>query len=262
MSMFVKLDDADPYDTFAVVMRRSRLSMERAYGAAFEAHARSVALLQDHRWKSFSVADPLGFPIFGVPAGYPRELPSRAELDAIWLDALAEDFQSDQQAAPVILTADDSLRRLGRGLFGKPADLEAGYGPTYGEGVPFTSLLQAATNALRHVSEWDATRKPPFPYQSLETFVPNSTEWQAIRSINVIQRAFGIGQHEPIRDVISMRTLVAVDGLPTAPAFERLEKALLETARAMARAKGKTPATKLENALNRQAKMLRATAGT
>jgi hypothetical protein len=135
MSMFLKLDDADTYDTFAVVMRRSRLSMERAYNAAFEAHARSIALLEDHRWKSFSVSDPLGFPVFGVPAGFQQEPASRAELDGIWLDALAEDFQSDQQAAPVILTADDSLRRFGRGLFGKPPDIDAGYGPTYGEGV-------------------------------------------------------------------------------------------------------------------------------
>jgi len=258
MSTFVKLDDSDPYETFAVVMRRSRLGMNNAYLAAFAAHIRCAQLLQDHRWGTIGVSDAFGFPIFGVPEPV-RQGPSEAELHAMWLDALAEDFQADQQASPVILVADDSLRRLARGIWGKPPTInEGGYGPTYGRGVTLTALLQAATNTLRHVSEWDETKTPSFPYQPPETFKKNSIAWKAMQSISIIQRAFGLGESGPIRDVVSMRVLIAVDGkLGTeAPSYKRFEEAVITAAREIAQAKGKTPARKLDEALQRQERVL------
>lgn len=258
MSTFLKLDESDPYETFAVVMRRSQLSMRSAYNAAFAAHIRCADLLKSHRWGSFSMSDPLGFPVFGLGDSAPPEPLSRAELDGMWLEALAEDFQADMQAAPVILTADDSLRRFARGVLGKPPALEDGFGPTYGKGVHLTSLLQAATNALRHVSEWDETKTPAFPYKTLDQYKEKSPAWQAMRSIRVIQAAFGIGDNGPIRDVVSARVLIAVDGqLGTAePSYDRFEAAVLTTAHEIAKSKGPTPARKLEEALNRQRKLV------
>jgi hypothetical protein len=259
MSLFVKLDETDPYDTFAVLLRRSRLAMERAYIAAFEAHNRCADLLKEHRWQNFSVSDPLGFPVFGLPKGWPPAEVSQADRDAMWLDALTEDFQADQQAAPVVLTADDMLRRFARGVFQKPLTLDAGFGPTFGtERVPLTALLNAATNTLRHVSEWDELRKPPFPYQPAESFDEVSNERRAINNINVLQKAFGIGISGPIREPVSMRVLVAVNARGTVDySYERFEDAVIATAREMAKGKGPTPLRKLDEALRRQQKVLR-----
>jgi len=260
MSLFLNLDQSDPYDAFAVVMRRSRLAMERTYEAAFDAHKRCRDLLHDHLWHNVNAADSEGFPVYGVREAWQPDPLSPAELDGMWLDAIAEDFHCDHLAAPIVLTADDSLKRLTRGIHGKVSELEAGYGPEYGPGkVPLTSLLTAATNTLRHVSEWVEKRKPAFPYKPLSEYEEGSIELQAMRNITVIQRAFGIGIHESVRDPISMRVLVSVDGLlgTSPPSYERFEAAVLETARAIASAKGKTPRTKLEAAFNRQAKLLR-----
>lgn len=260
MSIFLNLDQTDPYDTFAVVMRRSRLAMERTYEAAFAAHRRCAELLDSHLMHKLNAGDPLGFPVFGVPEGWQPEQLSRVELDAMWLDAIAEDFQADHLAATVVLAADDSLKRLSRGIHGKAPELEAGYGPEYGPGkVPLTSLLTAATNTLRHVSEWDETRKPAFPYKPLSEYEVNSLEWQAMRNITIIQRAFGRGIHEAVRGPISMHVLVTVDGFggTSPPAYERFESAVLEAARGIATAKGKRPLEKLDIALRRQAKLLK-----
>jgi hypothetical protein len=260
MSLFLNLDQTDPYDTFAVIMRRSRLAMERTYEAAFDAHRRGADLLDSHLLHKWNVGDSSGFPIFAVPEGWQPEALSNAELEGMWLDAISEDFQADHLATPIVLTADDCLKRLANGIHGKPSEIEAGYGPEYGPGkVPLTSLLTAATNTLRHVSEWDEKRKPAFPYKPLSEYEVNSVEWQAMRSITVIQRAFGHGIFEAVRGPVSMRVLVAVDGLlgTSPPSYDRFEAAVLATARAVASAKGKTPLTKLETAIRRQAKMLR-----
>ncbi len=69
MSLFMKLDLSDPYDTFAVVMRRSRMAMERTFEAAFNAHKRCRELLHDHLWQSVNISDHLGFAVFGTPQG-------------------------------------------------------------------------------------------------------------------------------------------------------------------------------------------------
>ena len=79
-----------------------------------------------------------------------------------------------------------------------------------------------------------------------------------MQSIRVPQQAFGMGITGPIRDVVSMRVLVAVDGqLGTAPpSYERFEESILTAAREIAGTKGKIATGKLEDALDRQAEVL------
>jgi hypothetical protein len=89
----------------------------------------------------------------------------------MWIDAIAEDFQADQQAAPVILTADDALPRFGKQVLKMAPVLKRGFGPRFGATntpVHLTMLLRAGTNTLRHVSEWDNNPKlcDPRPHRS------------------------------------------------------------------------------------------------
>jgi hypothetical protein len=55
-------------------------------------------------------------------------------------------------------------------------------------------------------------------------------------SITVLQRAFGIGIHERIRDVVSIRVIIAVDGrLGTEPTdYARFEAAIVVAAEEIA----------------------------
>jgi hypothetical protein len=97
-----------------------------------------------------------------------------------------------------------------------------------------TTLLRAATNTLRHVSDWDEDPDIVFPYdpQTATTKVAK----QAYNTIAVLQHAFGIGKHEPIREPVSWRVVVAVDGqLGTAPPdFGRFQAAVLTAAHEIA----------------------------
>lgn len=257
LSRFLRLDKLDPYQALGAVLRRSRLSMERAFQASFAAHLRCGELLQEHIWGSARRADSFGFPIFGGERAARESSVDARRLDELWLDAIAEDFQSDQQAAPVILTADDALQTFAKGVLGKAPSLEPGYGPTYGPeyGPPvhLTTLLKAATNTLRHVSEWED--ELVFPYPDISTLKPGSTKYKAMQSIGVLQRAFGIGKDGPIRDVVSCRVLVAVDGrLGTQPPdYARFEAAMIAAARDIARYAGPQAAARLEGELDRVA---------
>lgn len=54
-----------------------------------------------------------------------------------------------------------------------------------------------------------------------------------MESIAIIQQAFGIGKHERVRDVVSMRTIIAVDGHlggPDGPDCARFEGAMVSAA--------------------------------
>lgn len=57
-----------------------------------------------------------------------------------------------------------------------------------------------------------------------------------MESITVIQKAFGIGIHERIRDVVSMRVIIAVDGKlgMQAPDYVRFESAIIQAAEKIA----------------------------
>lgn len=259
MSRFLKLGNSDPYQLFVAVLRRSRHGMQEAHRAAFEADARCSELQREERFLAFSQAS-YGFPfpvfrgdISGEQAGEQQSLEEIvARRDDIWVDAQAEDLFSDQQASVLILWADDTLRRFARGVLKKSPGLKSGFGHSYGcwptgeVPVPLTTMLRAATNTLRHVSEWDDNPALIFPYDSFKQKTKEekasmtdqqkreySNAEQALENIAILKRAFGIGVHEPIRDVVSWRTLVQIDGyLGThAPDYRRFEDALLTAAR-------------------------------
>jgi hypothetical protein len=211
--------------------------MKGAYDGAFAAHHRCTELLREHQWASYDeTLDPFSGAAQFTGAT-PRQRPSRAQLDRMYVDAQAEDLQADYQASIVILFADDTLQRFAKGVLGKAPGLEPGYGPAYREGVRLTTLLRAGTNGIRHVSEWDDSDLP-FPYPDLSA-LPKKSRWrQPIDSITVIQRALGIGIYERVRDVVSMRVIIAVDGkLGTEPTdYARFEAAMVAAAEEIARA--------------------------
>jgi hypothetical protein len=239
MSRFLNLHRPDPYRLFAAFSRRSALGLRAAYDAAFAADMRCKELMQEERWLS-ARAQPLGFPVFTGDIGddeiSPLELAERREV--LWAEAEAEDLQTDLQASIVVLWADDTLRRFERGVLERKPRFARGYGPTYGENVPLTTLLRAATNTLRHVSDWDDDEDLVFPYDLTvvnDKDASNEVK-QAYRNIAILQRAFGIGKHEPIREPVSWRVLVAVDGQrgTAPPDFARFEAAVLASAREIA----------------------------
>ncbi len=235
MSRFVKLERLDPYTLFGSVLRRSRLAMKAAYDEAFAAHHRCTELFREHQWASFDDARGPFSVASQIAGALPQQRRSKEELDQMFVDAQAEDLQADYQASIVVLFADDTFQRFAGGVLGKGPGLNPGYGPTYGGGVQLTTLLRAGTNTIRHVSEWDDSSLP-FPYPDPST-LPKKSPWrQPMESITVIQRAFGIGIHERIRDVVSMRVIVAVDGkLGTEPTdYTRFEAAIVQAAREIA----------------------------
>jgi hypothetical protein len=232
LARFVKLERLDPYRLFGSVLRRSRLAMAAAYDGAFDAHHRCTELVREHQLAKFDdQSSPFNAGFTNVP---PPQRRSQEELDQMYLDAQAEDLQADYQASVVVMFADDTLQRFASGVLGKGPGLDPGFGPRYGGDVRLTTLLRAGTNAIRHVSEWDDSDFP-FPYP--DPSKPMKKRWrQPMESISVIQRAFGIGIHERIRDIVSMRILVAVDGkLGTEPTnYGRFESAIITAAREIA----------------------------
>jgi hypothetical protein len=265
MSLFVNLEDFDPYLLFAAVLRRSRLSMQTAYEASFAAYLRCVNLLQDHRFGSAPRFGPLGFPVF-ADTRHEDDTPqiSPADLDAMRSDAIAEDFQADHQAAPVILTADDALQRFSKGVRGNAPGLDPGFGPKFGSTstpVHLTTLLRAGTNTLRHVSEWVDNRKlrgphshqPGDPYPDQANLKKGTPAWLAMENISVLRRAFGLGRSEPINQVVSFRVLAAVDRQIPEPSYDRFEAAVIEAARDIARHGPSDALPRLEAALARGA---------
>ena len=276
MSRFLNLGDTDPYRLFGAVLRRSRLGMQEAHRAAFAADARCTELQQEERF--LGARRSYGFPFSGIagdsfadvdPASVGQESERRDEL---WAEAQAEDLFADQQSSILILWADDTLRRFCRGVLKKLPTFTNGYGPLYGSPAPqgdpvhLTSLLRAATNTLRHVSEWDDNPELVFPYdkkpssgvsncdRSDEQKLNEKKAQEARRSIKILVRAFGIGKNEPIRDVVSWRTLVAIDGnLGTSPPdYQRFENAILIAAREMAYEAGPESRQSLETELARK----------
>ena len=112
MSLFLKIYDLDPYQSFIATLRRSRLGMRAAFSAAFAAHARCVDLMQQERWLT-ARSSPLPFPVFAgnivaVPTG-PKVVAQREELRA---EAQAQDLQTDMQASVLLLSVDDMLQRF------------------------------------------------------------------------------------------------------------------------------------------------------
>lgn len=275
MSRFLNLGDTEPYRLFGAVLRRSRLGMQEAHRAAFAADARCTELQQEERF--VGARQSYGFPFSAFVGDISAEVDPASSAknserrDDLLAEAQAEDLFADQQSPVLILWADDTLRRFCRGVLKKHPTFTNGYGPLYGSPAPqgdpvhLTSLLRAATNTLRHVSEWDDNPELVFPYDKkpLSGTTDEKTDEQKLnekkaqearRSIKILVRAFGIGKHEPIRDVVSWRTLVAIDGnLGTAPPdYQRFEDAILIAAREIADEAGQESRSLLETELARK----------
>jgi len=255
MSSFVKLEWLDPHQLFASRVRLSRHAMKIAYEEAFAAFQRCHALLKDGLWAEFP-GDPSGW-FYAMATGEAQPAPPRESISDLHYAAQVEDNLADWQASIVLMFADDALQCFARGVLGKAHQSLHGYGPEYpdttnrGNPVRLTTLLRAGTNAIRHVSEWD-TPAFPFPYPA----IPHCKKLhcqvcQALDNIDVIQRVFGIGIHERIRDAVSMRVLIRVDGqLGTAlPEYARFEDGLISAAVDIASKAGRHESARLEDAL-------------
>ena len=229
MTRFVKLDTLDPYVLFATVVNHSRNGLTVAFDKAFTAYGHCTSLLHEWQW---------GQAAFGAgrSAHYPREL-TPEELGKLYVDAIAEDIAADLHAAVIVLFADDVLQRFAKGLLGSAPGLVPGFGPTY-NGVALTTLVRAASNAVRHLSEWDDNKRLTLPYPDPSEIPTNSPLRKPLQNIAVIKKATGIGYHERVRDTISMRALIAIDGTlgnaSDGPSYRRIEAAVIAGARAIA----------------------------
>lgn len=259
MARFLQLERLDPYHGFAALLSRHRLGMATAYGLAFDAHLRSAELEKRHLWSVMPHWEPVGIPEFDVLLGSDeRSAQEDADLDEIWPLADAEDLQADMQAGLVIVTADELLQRFAKLLLRKRPGLEPGFGPTYGgfngdASVHLTTLLRAGTNTIRHVYDWDdRTELQRLPYPSITEVGTDRELKMALQNIAILQRAFGIGQHELIRGSQAFRVLISVDGQlggSPGPDYKRFEAAVIDAARAIARHAEGDHLTKLDEAI-------------
>ncbi len=245
MSRFVRMEIHDPYVTFATTLRRLRPAIERAYYAAFAASDASNGALKEYRWASFD--DSYASELMGKML--PRIERDSVDREILYANAIAEDLHCDMQATVVVLFADDLFQRFAQKVLGKKIGLD-GYGPLY-RGVHLSSLLRATTNCVRHVSEWEDL---PFPYHELKD-AESIDERKAIQNIEVLQKAYGIGKHERIRDFVSWNTVVTIDGLygTNPPDYQRLEDAIVEGARDLAKAAGPQEEERLARVLTLKA---------
>jgi hypothetical protein len=251
----VKLEWLDPYRLFASRVWISRHAIKIAYDEAFAAFQRCHALLKEELWAEFPGGTSDWFHAMANAENQPE--PARDRINDLHYTAEVENNLADWQAAIVLMFADETLQRFARGVLGRSHRAFDGYGPQYpdatncGRPVRLTTLLRAGTNAIRHVAEWD-TPEFPFPYPTVpHCNRPRCSVCQAMYSIDVIQRVFGIGIHERIRDAVSMRVLICVDGQlgTAAPDYTRLEEALLSAASEIAHKASPAASTYLKGAL-------------
>jgi len=237
MSSFVKLDWLDPYKAFASRLQLSRHAMRLSFDEAFRAYLRCHELLKQELWVNCPV-DPAEW-LLAEATGESPELIEPGQIQDFHYEAQVEDALADHQASSVLLFVDDALQSLARGLLRKEHKTLDGYGPRYedvrdrSKPVALSTLLRAATNTIRHLSEWDDP-KFPFPYPVAGHCKESACQvCRAIPNIDVIQRTFGIGIHERLRDVVSMRVLIKVDnrlGSDPGPSYENFENALIAAA--------------------------------
>lgn len=224
--------------------------MEAAYLAAFAAHERCSVLMNEAVFMDFASVPTLhDFGLMTVSRDYGARAKRREELQPA---AEAEDVQADLQAGLVLLTTDDALQRFARAI---NVNLD-NCGPRIND-VPFSTLVRAATNAIRHVSEWDDDEdlKPPYtPLTEIPDDRAHRNQRFAMRSIETFQKAFGIGIHDRITDVVSFRVLMTVDRqLGTAPpSFARFASAVVSTARDVAQKAGPEAVELLDEVLHPQ----------
>lgn len=250
MGSFVRLERLDPYQTFVSTLREGRPVMEKMYYGAFDAFTKRNESLKEALWAECNSVDELEYDLLGVTVHRcaiftedPRRLHAEAQI---------MDLQADQFASMVVCFGDDAVQRFRRSVLGGDASLYPGYGPTY-YGERLTTLLRVGSNAYRHVSEWDDLFQT-LPYPDISEVKAGTAKHRALQNIQVIQRMFGIGIHDMIRDPISWRVICTIDGQygTAEPSYARFEQALIEAACDIAAAGGKRKALMLSRELDRQ----------
>ena len=255
MPRFINPSRLNPHHLLASTLYRSRFAMKNAYLEAVRASDRCNDLMREMRFRRSSKSLPQIFRDFGSIDGL--EIEPDGYADRSVADAQAEDIQCDQQSTLLILFADDALSRYASMLLGSGPSLDPNAGREYGStynGVRLTSLLRAGTNAVRHCSEWDERfRTLPYPDINDPRIKKGSADRRALQSIMIIQKAFGLGINELIRDVVSWRIVVTLDGQYGSPGippdYERFEKAIILGARDIASSHSPCAAQALEHEL-------------
>jgi hypothetical protein len=234
MPRILRLERDDPIPQFFATIRRLREPIERAYFDAFAASDACNDGLRAARELFQSSLHAYDLNQASAGGNGSRDVDQVNELYRI---AYADDLRCDLQASLVVLFADNAIQRLGKRLFQRPIGLR-GFGTLFND-VHFTTLVRATTNTLRHVDDWADL---PFPYPEADA-ATSPIERVQLENIVVLQKAFGIGKHEAIRDLVSWRTIVTIDGLygSQPPDYRRFENALLAAAREICETSGPLP---------------------
>ena len=263
MTRFVNPYRENPYCVLGATLRSSRPAMKTAYNAAYRAYMRCTELLHEHMWSQIDtehVFERLAATNGGLNSQPRRPTKSDVELKRMYAEAYAQDLQADYQAGIVLLFADDTLQRFAKGLLGSAPGLgPSGYGREYGTHrgkVKLTTFLRAGTNAIRHVSQWDdypwSERHPGVVYPDLAD-CRTDREREMISNIEIFQKVLGLGISERIREPLSMRILIQVDGnlSPDSPmVYARFARELIAAAREVADVKGGDAPARLEEELS------------
>ena len=230
MSRFVRLMKLSPIEQFISDLVIGRPSYEEAYRTAWAATKQANRLMTQADMAQFVKPDHTD--PFGVSWLHPHT-PS-IDIETLHRQAQEQDRRADLQAMLVIHCADQSLRRLALALDIEPERIARGFGRHFND-VPLTSLLQHTMNAARHVGQWDDDPNLVVPYDRATT--PKQAK-RALGSIEVLQKALGVGLYERICEAPCWTVLKIFDGKfldgklgESQPDYGRFEAAVIDAAR-------------------------------
>lgn len=224
---------------FALLVERARPALRRLHREAFEAFA-------THRAAGGRVLKDIG----GITVFPHRRLRDDELVDgSSWATMWVSERLANSLADAMLLLVDDALSAYGRRLR-VPMGVSSSFGPVY-NGVAFSALVKAATNAIRHSSEWADDSSLPSPTEP--KWNAPASEWgdvqrKALASIRTLVGALKLADR--VSKTVSIDVLVVVDGhFPARISYDRFEAAFIATALDIACAAGPAEFTKLEEAL-------------
>jgi hypothetical protein len=223
MPLYPQIYVLAPAAKLAVVLERSRPTLRRLHADAFSAmdECRGAS-------KAFLAA-------FGVHVGPPARPPDLID-DSLALTMFAAERRAQALANAILLLVDDALGSYARRLY-VDGGVGSAFGPSYG-GVHLSSLLRAATNAIRHAAEWADDPDVPGPADPRwnESDAKRAYEARrALKSIRPLCAALNLG--ERVNDYVSIETLIVVDGRygsEDGVDYARFEAAVVQAARDIA----------------------------
>lgn len=252
----MRLVKLNPVDQFASTLRYGRSPLEDCYKAAWTAAVRNGTLTDDLIQSSLEHS---AFENVFEP-WRSQENESSAKTEEVASNAYGEATRADVYASIVLIVLDNALRQLGLALQIPKDRAKDGFGKTV-NGVPLTRLLREAANCIRHAIEWDENRYLGIPYDndSLQAAIEEvtrkhgeayiksdsqvyliSSARHALRTIRVLQDAFGLGRHDRIYMAPAWSFLVTIDGKFLAgklgssePDFSRIDGSVVAAGREM-----------------------------